>query len=373
MPWWRRASWAKGTDHVREAEALAEALGDERRLGWALGRLTDHAWNAGDPDRALDLGQRALAISVGPMMTSRSRHGEPARRYGLADEGGLSTRPSSASAGVAEARQGDRLYDRWSTGAIALSSARDRLAWCLAELGEFPEAMARHRGGRSDRSRGRPSPQPRLAYRSLGLVLLRRGDIPGAIPPLERAVELCRAIPAQVLFDVVRRALGYAYALSGRLPEGVALMEAALADPATTGTTNHPLFLAYLGEAHFLAGRGRMRSRWPGAPSTSPTGRRSGATRRGCCASSARSPRRPTLQTWSQPEEHYSRALARAEELGMRPLVAHCHLGLGRLYRQAGDDAKAQEHLTTAKAMYRGMDMTFWLEKADAELGGVER
>ena len=57
----------------------------------------------------------------------------------------------------------------------------------------------------------------------------------------------------------------------------------------------------------------------------------------------------------------------------MRPLVAHCHLGLGKLYRRTGDRAKAQEHLTTATTMYREMGMSFWLEKADAALGGVER
>jgi hypothetical protein len=57
----------------------------------------------------------------------------------------------------------------------------------------------------------------------------------------------------------------------------------------------------------------------------------------------------------------------------MRPLVAHCHLGLGKLYRRTGDDAKAQEHLGTATTMYREMDMRFWLEKAEAEMGGVER
>ena len=54
-------------------------------------------------------------------------------------------------------------------------------------------------------------------------------------------------------------------------------------------------------------------------------------------------------------------------QLGMRPLVAHCHLGLGKLYRRTGDRAKAQEHLTTATTMYREMDMSFWLEKAEAE------
>ena len=54
----------------------------------------------------------------------------------------------------------------------------------------------------------------------------------------------------------------------------------------------------------------------------------------------------------------------------MRPLVAHCHLGLGKLYRRTGDHAKAEEHLTTATAMYREMDMGFWLEKAEAVSAG---
>jgi hypothetical protein len=72
-------------------------------------------------------------------------------------------------------------------------------------------------------------------------------------------------------------------------------------------------------------------------------------------------------------EAHYRKALALATERGMRPLVAHCHLGLGTLYRRTGDGAKAQEHLTTAATMYREMGMAFWLDKADAELRGVDR
>jgi tetratricopeptide (TPR) repeat protein len=68
----------------------------------------------------------------------------------------------------------------------------------------------------------------------------------------------------------------------------------------------------------------------------------------------------------------YRQALALAEPRGMRPLVAHCHLGLGKLHRRAGDAAKAQEHLTTARNMYREMGMTFWLEKAEAVDAGGE-
>jgi hypothetical protein len=57
-----------------------------------------------------------------------------------------------------------------------------------------------------------------------------------------------------------------------------------------------------------------------------------------------------------------------AVDLGMRPLVAHCHLGLGKLYHGTGKREQAWEHLTTATTMYREMDMRFWLEKAEAEM-----
>jgi hypothetical protein len=51
----------------------------------------------------------------------------------------------------------------------------------------------------------------------------------------------------------------------------------------------------------------------------------------------------------------------------MRPLVAHCHLGLGTIYRRTGKGEQAQEHITTAKAKYREMGLRFWLEQAEAE------
>jgi tetratricopeptide (TPR) repeat protein len=68
-----------------------------------------------------------------------------------------------------------------------------------------------------------------------------------------------------------------------------------------------------------------------------------------------------------QAGEAYRQALALATELGMRPLVAHCHHGLGKLYARSGQRDEAREHLTTAVAMYRDMDMRFWPEKAEAE------
>jgi hypothetical protein len=67
-------------------------------------------------------------------------------------------------------------------------------------------------------------------------------------------------------------------------------------------------------------------------------------------------------------EPYYRQALALAEPRGMRPLVAHCHLGLGKLYRRTGKREQAQEQLSTAATMHREMDMRFWRQQAETEM-----
>jgi tetratricopeptide (TPR) repeat protein len=73
-----------------------------------------------------------------------------------------------------------------------------------------------------------------------------------------------------------------------------------------------------------------------------------------------------------QAEAYYQQALALAEELGMRPLQAHCHLGLGTLYAATGQPEQARVALSTAINLYRAMEMTFWLPEAEAALAQVE-
>jgi len=68
---------------------------------------------------------------------------------------------------------------------------------------------------------------------------------------------------------------------------------------------------------------------------------------------------------------HYQQALTLAEELGMRPLQAHCYLGLGTLYGRVGQAQQAHAELSTAITLYRAMDMTFWLPQAEAALAHV--
>src|SRR5215470_15479612 len=67
---------------------------------------------------------------------------------------------------------------------------------------------------------------------------------------------------------------------------------------------------------------------------------------------------------WSRQSYFLSEALSLGSELAMRPLVAHCHLGLGKLYRRTGKRQEAREQLATATTMYREMGMMYWLEQA---------
>ena len=90
------------------------------------------------------------------------------------------------------------------------------------------------------------------------------------------------------------------------------------------------------------------------------------------CGSSATLPRIAILRRARWPKTHYQQALTLANELGMRPLVAHCHLGLGNLYLKSGRRDEARTELSAAIELYRAMEMTFWLPEAERALAEVE-
>jgi len=134
---------------------------------------------------------------------------------------------------------------------------------------------------------------------------------------------------------------------------------------------NHALWVAWLSEVCRLAGHGE--EAWQYARQALTMARQQKAPMREAAALRQLG----ALHAHTDPpdvaqaEAHYQQALALAEELGMRPLVAHCHHGLGRLYGQTGRRAPARAALSAAIELYRAMDMTFWLPQAEAALAQV--
>jgi len=203
----------------------------------------------------------------------------------------------------------------------------------------------------------------------LGRAQLRRGDLPRATRVLERCLDLCRTWQFVAATTLVAAALGATYALAGRADEALPLVAGAVEEFRSRQRHASPaLILLCAGTTYLRAGRiveAASHAR-EALALTRRLGARGSEAHALCLAGDVAS-----AGGAEDAEGYYREALALADELGMRPLVAHCHLGLGKLYRRTGKRDQAKEHLTTAMTMYHEMDMRFWLEQAEVEMGGL--
>ena len=192
----------------------------------------------------------------------------------------------------------------------------------------------------------------------------------------ERVLATAQERDLGVYTPIGRMTVGRVYALSGRIAEAIDLLEQTRAE-YDAGALHHwaPALegRVYLGEAYQLAQRSED-ARAIGLETLHIARERGLRVREAdalrLLAEVAAHTDPPEIEA---AEARYGEALALATELSMRPLVAHCHLGLGTLSRRTGDQAKAHAHLTTATTMYREMGMNFWLEKAEAAMGPPHR
>jgi tetratricopeptide (TPR) repeat protein len=209
------------------------------------------------------------------------------------------------------------------------------------------------------------------ALMCLGVTYLIRGEAARATPLLERGRTVALERDVGLVLGFTCSALGGARALQGHHAEALALIEEAIVQWDAIGrVVNSSRHRWLLAEAHLLGSRPDDARK--AAEEALELARRYGE--RGneaealrvlgeCAAAAAGARPDPTTARQS-----FEQALALGKELGMRPLVAHCHLGLGKLYRRTDKRDQAQEHLATARTMYCEMGMTYWLEKAEAEM-----
>jgi tetratricopeptide (TPR) repeat protein len=243
----------------------------------------------------------------------------------------------------------------------------------LAERGEFAAGSA-HGAAAVRIAEAVDQPLSRIAASfGVGSLHLLKGDLQRAIPILTGGLELCRVWDIRFWFPMLASPLGYAYALSGQMAEALPRLEQAMEQVAAMNIMGgYALYVARLSEAYMLAGR--LEDAMPCARCALALARTH--KERGHEAYALRLlgeiPVHRDPPEVEPAETHYQQALTLAEALGMRPLQAHCHLGLGTLYAKIGRQEPARAELSTAIEMYRTMDMTFWLPQAEAALVQVE-
>jgi tetratricopeptide (TPR) repeat protein len=356
-------------DYLCEGKILAEQIGDQRRLGWLSAFMTHHFWHSSDLDSAVQFGHRAFAAATASgdfalRVVANFRLGQVYLSLGDFP------RARGYFQSNVESLEGDLICEHFGEGYLPSVETRVWLVHVLAARGEFAEGIARGEEGVQIAETVDEPLSLIGAYRGLGYLYLRKGDLNEAIRFLDRSRELSQAWNVRRFIPGILSYLGHAHALSGRLTEGLLFFEQWLEQRAAIGDfSGYAESLANLSEAYRLAHReedairtakhaldfARDRNRRP---------HQAWALRALAEIASHRDP--PETE---KAEADYRQAMVLAEELGMRPIAAYCHLGLGKLYGRTGKREETREHLMTSAAMYREMDMRFWLEQAEAEVG----
>jgi class 3 adenylate cyclase/tetratricopeptide (TPR) repeat protein len=358
---------------LREAEALAEALADSHRLGQISVFLELYFATMGAYDQAFAMAQRALTLATvgGDVVLHALANqylGSVYRAWG--DYGRATDSLEQAVASL----EGVPHHERFGFVILPAVESRAMLAWCHAELGTFAEGrVLGEEGLRIAEAVAHPASLMSASW-GLGWVALRQGDLPRALPLLERAVDLCHEADLPAFFSRMAVPLSAAYILGGRVADAMPLLTQVMEQNVATGRVSQQEASCrlILGEAHLLAGR--LKEAHALAERTLAFSREHQERDHQAYALRLLG----EIAAWHDPSEvasaeaHYHQALALAEELGMRPLVAHCHRGLGTLYGRVGREQQARAALSTAIALYRTMDMTFWLPQAEAALAQVE-
>jgi tetratricopeptide (TPR) repeat protein len=363
----------RGLACLREAEALAEALADPRRLGRVSRLLTVDLSRLGAHDQAIAAAQRALALATasGDVVL----HALTNQSLGATYEAQGDYRRAIECFELTRAfLDGTRRRERFGVLIFPAVYTPLYLARCHAELGSFAEGSTL---GEAGLRMAEAVAHPRslmFASWGVGLLSLRQGDLHRALPRLERAVAICQEanLASKILFPLMAAALGGAYALCGRVADAVPLLtQAREQSTATEMVTYRALGRLSLGEAQLLVGhREEAYALAEGALALARAHQERGNQAYAFRLLGEIHAHRDPPQDESA-EGYYRQALALAKELGMRPLQAHCHRGLGTLYAQIGRRKHAHAELSTAIELYHAMEMTFWLPQAEAALAQV--
>jgi len=359
-------------EHLRAAEPLAERLGDPQRLGRLVAAPCVPFTVMGEHNRAIAAGQQALTLATTSGAFDVQLQAQSNLGVAYVATGDYRQALDVAQRMIA-GLTGEQLYERFGLPIFPGSLGRGYVAWCLAELGDFaPGAGIGEEAIRLAEAVAHPNSIVVVLY-YVGLCYRRQGVLQKAIPLLERGLALTQSADIPLQFPTTAALLSAAYALAGRTAEALPLLDQMLERLATgRRMLLHALVLTELSEACLLVGRideaHALAARLLELSHTH-TGHGYQAHAYRLLGEVDRHREPPDCD---QATAHYCQALALAEELGMRPLQAHCHRGLGTLYAKTGQREQARTELSTAITMYQSMEMTFWLPQTEAALAQVE-
>ena len=341
---------------------MAQKLGDEPRLARVYSYLINYHYLKGEPDLAIEYGERCLRIGEavrGPVTASSG-----ARLPGL-----QLSRPGKVPGGRAR-RCAQNLDALGATPAddvtiqnrISFVTSAAWVAFTCADLGDFDAAIDYlDQASRAAKASGHPYPQA-IAQTLAGLVHLRRGQLEEALPLLEQSVDACREKGLDVWRPIPASLLGLTRVRLGQVAEGLALLEESVSRSEALGIRAYlALWTAQLAEGLLAAGQiERARATVQQVLELALTHKERGHHARGLKllgdVLAAASPADPGAA-----EDSYRQALALTDELAMRPLTAQILLGLGQLYQRTGRPAEAADRLADAFMLLHDMGMRPWL------------
>jgi class 3 adenylate cyclase/tetratricopeptide (TPR) repeat protein len=366
-PWYAPlGDYDRVLENLREAEALAEALGDHRRLALICAYMTDYYRLTGASEQAIASGERALALATELddfRLTVLANMGLGHACHAVGDY----RRAVALLKRNVDALTGELTDKRFGAAGLPAVLSRSFMVFSLTDLGEFREATVVAEEAIQIAEKADTAHSQVLAAHSLALVYLCRGDLDRAVPLLEQTLHRCEVAHIPLSSRLLASTLGYAYALSGRVAEGAPLLEQSVRQAeALKVVFRYALWLTWLGEAYVLGGRLDDAL----ALAQRAANLAEAHHERGHLAYALRLLGEIAAQNVRADIEHaaapFRRSLALAEALDMRPLQAHCHLGLGHLSQRAGLPVASRAQLSAAVALYRSMEMRFWVARAEA-------
>ena len=347
-------------EHLQKAEALAESLGDEQRMVRVLNFLNSYYGLAGDPERAIEIGERALGLGAVQAELASSTVTyyylgaayNKTGRYGRAIEALLH--------GIKNV-DGDLRHEKFGTAAVLSVICRSHLVQSLALTGRFREGIVWAEEGVRIAEEVDHAVSLLHINCSLGVLFLIRGEFDKAVVVLERAMEICQSKQIPVYVPLVAPRLGCAYVHAGRVSDGLPFLEQGVDNSAAVGRVGFlSLHTAWLAEGYLLSGRIEEAQRLAEHAYELSVQHKE----RGHGALALKLLGEIALQRdgadYSAAESYNRQVLTLSSEMGMRPLEAHARLALGNIFRAMGSINQAQTEISAASDLYDSLEMKSW-------------